>query len=132
MYPTAVVDLFEKQAGPVHDSLGQVDPGQTNAKIQLKVQIQIQMQKKIQYFRTIWLCPQSLGKADVAILRPVSHVGKYPEGIYESSLGRSHTRIPRETVVRSRCGIFSILAAPSGIGVQIIAHSVKAGPVTQL
>ena len=28
-YPTAVVDLFEKQAGPVHNSLGQVDPGQT-------------------------------------------------------------------------------------------------------
>ena len=28
-YPTAVVDLFEKQAGPVHNSLGQVNPGQT-------------------------------------------------------------------------------------------------------
>ena len=28
-YPTAIVDLFEKQAGPVHNSLGQVNPGQT-------------------------------------------------------------------------------------------------------
>ena len=29
------------------------------------------------------------------------------------------------------CGFLSILAAPSGIGVQIIAHSVKTCPVTQ-
>ena len=71
-YPTAVVDLFEKQAGPVHNSLGQVNPGQT-----------IRLEKQ---------------DADVAILRPVSHVGKYPEGSYERSLARSHTRIPRKTV----------------------------------
>ena len=103
-YPTAVVDLFEKQAGPVHNSLGQVDPGQTNRyswKYSYKYKYKYTYRCKNSILEQTGFVDKVLGEADVAILRPVSHVGKYPEGIYERSLGRSHTRIPRKTVSRS-------------------------------